>query len=179
MAEALASRGAKVTGLDPSHEAIAIARGHARQKGLPIFYAVAAGEKLPLPDQSVDCVVSVDVLEHVADLGAVLDEIARVLRPGGIFAFDTINRSWLAKVVMIGLAEGILRLLPPGTHDSSKFIRPDELSLALTKRGFINIEIVGLGPRGINRNFDFVFGRLPFQAVQYMGTAQFGTSASA
>ena len=93
MSEALANKGAKVIGVDPSEAAIAVAQDHAKGQGLAINYKVATGENIPLPDQSVDCVVCVDVLEHVAQLDRVLDEVHRVLRPGGMFLFDTINRT--------------------------------------------------------------------------------------
>ena len=95
MSEALASRGAAVIGVDVSLSAIAIAVRHAASQRLPIRYLVGSGEDLPLPSGYVDCVVCVDVLEHVRSLDHVLDEIRRVLRPGGLFLFDTINRTRL------------------------------------------------------------------------------------
>ena len=81
MAEALALRGARVTGIDPAEAAIAAARAHARAQGLSIGYDVGVGEALPYDDASFDAVVCVDVLEHVADLHKVMAEVARVLRP--------------------------------------------------------------------------------------------------
>lgn len=172
MAEALAQRGALVTGIDPSPGAVGIARKHAEAGGLVIDYAVGEGEDLPLADCSADIVVCVDVLEHVEDLDRVIAEIHRVLEPGGLFLFDTINRNWIASTVMIAFAENILRLLPPGTHDPARFIRPDELRQKLTAAGFIVNRLAGFGPRGVNRRLDPVFGRLPTLAVQYMGDAR-------
>lgn len=171
MAEALARRGAVVTGIDPAGGAIAIATHHAALQELPIRYLVAAGETLPLPDRSMDCVVCVDVLEHVQDLGAVLDEVARVLRPGGLFLFDTINRTRLAAFVVVVLGERVVPLLPRGTHDAKKFITPAELETHLKGRGFHGCRFAGLGPAGIDRNFDFTFRRLPFLSILYMGQA--------
>lgn len=83
MAEAMAQRGANVTGIDPAAEAIDAARAHARTGGLRIGYDVGVGEALPYDAASFDAVVCVDVLEHVADLAKVLSEVARTLRPGG------------------------------------------------------------------------------------------------
>jgi 2-polyprenyl-6-hydroxyphenyl methylase/3-demethylubiquinone-9 3-methyltransferase len=171
MSEALAARGAEVTGVDLSRGAIAIARRHAASGGLAIRYLVASGEDLPLPDASVDCVVCVDVLEHVRSLDRVLDEIRRVLRPGGVFLFDTINRTWVARFVIVFCGERILRLLPRGTHDPAGFIKPADLDARLAARGFADRVFAGLGPRGINRRFDVVFGELPGKQIMYMGYA--------
>jgi 2-polyprenyl-6-hydroxyphenyl methylase/3-demethylubiquinone-9 3-methyltransferase len=172
MSEALAMRGATVTGIDVAASAIAIASEHAASQNLPIRYLKAGGECLPLADQSMDAVVCVDVLEHVADLDAVLREIKRVLKPQGLFFFDTINRNWLAHLVVVFIGENILRLLPKGTHDSGKFIKPQELIAKLEANGFSTTTPAGLGPSGINRRFDIVFSRLPATAIMYMGSAR-------
>ncbi len=172
MAEALAARGAHVTGIDPAEGAIAAARAHARAQGLRIGYDVGVGEALPYDTASFDAVVCVDVLEHVADLNKVLAEVARSLRPGGLFLFDTINRNPLARLATITVAEDILRLLPRGTHDPAMFIKPRELRAAMQGAGLVPGAITGLGPRGINRHLDLTFGPLPLTAILYMGTAR-------
>lgn len=172
MAEALARRGAQVTGIDPAAEAIGAARAHARTGGLRIGYDVGVGEALPYDSASFDAVVCVDVLEHVADLNKVLAEVARILRPGGLFLFDTINRNLLARLATITVAEDVLRLLPRGTHDPAMFIKPAELRAAMQGAGLLPGPITGLGPRGINRRFDLTFGPLPLTAILYMGIAR-------
>ena len=172
MAEALAQRGAQVTGIDPAAAAIVAARSHAQTAGHDIAYDVGMGEALPYSDAAFDAVVCVDVLEHVADLSRVLAEVARTLRPGGLFLFDTINRNPVARMATITVAEDILRLLPRGTHDPAMFIKPHELRRALTHAGMVPGPITGLGPRGINRRFDLTFGRLPLTTILYMGTAR-------
>ena len=172
MAEALATRGAHVTGIDPAAEAIDAARAHARAQGLRIGYDVGVGEALPYADASFDALVCVDVLEHVADLNRVLAEVARTLRPGGLFLFDTINRNPLARLATITVAEDILRLLPRGTHDPAMFIKPRELRAAMQGAGLVPGAMTGLGPRRINRRFDLTFGPLPLTAVLYMGIAR-------
>jgi len=177
MSEALAREGADVIGVDPSAPAIEAAKVHAREEGLAIDYKVGTGERIPLEDASVDCVVCVDVLEHVEDLEAVLDEIGRVLRPGGLFLFDTINRTPLASLVLVHLGETVLGLLPRGTHDPARFIKPAELGALLAKRGFDVGPIVGLAPSGINRRLDFTFGRFPSTQIMYMGHARLAASA--
>jgi 2-polyprenyl-6-hydroxyphenyl methylase/3-demethylubiquinone-9 3-methyltransferase len=101
----------------------------------------------------------------------VLDEIARVLKPRGVFLFDTINRTRLASLVVVHLGESVLGLLPRGTHDPAKFIKPAELGSKLAQRGFDVGPMVGLGPRGLDRRLDFTFGRLPSVQIMYMGHA--------
>ncbi|MDU8944436.1 bifunctional 2-polyprenyl-6-hydroxyphenol methylase/3-demethylubiquinol 3-O-methyltransferase UbiG [Ovoidimarina sediminis] len=171
MAEALDERGAEVTGIDPAAEAIGAARAHAARAGRAISYDVGVGEDLPYEDQSFDAVVCVDVLEHVRDLRQVMAEVARVLEPGGLFLFDTINRNPLARLATITVAEDILRLLPMGTHDPEMFIKPEELRAAMAAAGLEPGPFTGLGPRGLNRRGDITFGRLPLTAILYMGTA--------
>lgn len=171
MAEALAERGAHVTGIDPASDAIDAARDHARAGKLRIAYDVGVGEALPYDDASFDAVVCVDVLEHVADLHRVLSEIARTMRPGGLLLFDTINRSPLARFASITIAEDMLRLLPRGTHDPAMFIKPKELRAAFQGVGLVPGPITGLGPRGFNRRLDLTFGPLPTTAILYMGIA--------
>ena len=171
MAEALAARGALVTGIDPAAQAIKAARAHADQMGHDIRYDVGMGEALPYDRESFDAVVCVDVLEHVQDLPQVLAEVARVLTPDGLFLFDTINRNPLARLATITMAEDVLRLLPKGTHDPAMFIKPAELRAGLVAAGLVPGAVTGLGPRGINLRGDLRFGRLPLTTILYMGTA--------
>jgi 2-polyprenyl-6-hydroxyphenyl methylase/3-demethylubiquinone-9 3-methyltransferase len=141
--EFLAQRGACVSGVDPSSRSIAVAREHARTQGLRIDYREGAGEALPFGEQQFQVVVCVDVLEHVQDVRQVLHECARVLQPGGFFFFDTINRTWKSKILMIWLLEEVLRQIPQGIHDWEKFITPAELTTWLTQSGFGDITCRG------------------------------------
>ncbi len=172
MSEALAQRGATVIGVDPSQPAITIARKHAEATGLSIDYRIGTGESLPVTEGSADIVLCVDVLEHVRDLDTVLDEVRRVLKPGGLFLFDTINRTWLASLVVVTFGESLLRLLPRGTHDPALFITPEELRNRLEQRQFAVAPFAGFGPRGLNRRFDLTFGALPTTMITYIGHAR-------
>ena len=171
MAEALARLGADVIGIDPSQPALKAARCHAETEGLCLKYSVGRGEQIPLANESVDVVVCVDVLEHVEDLEKVIQEVRRVLKPNGLLCFDTINRTWLASLVIVSLGEKVLRLLPCGTHDPEKFIKPRELSKLLAASGLKMGSLVGLGPVGLNRKLDFTFGKHPSLSIMYMGHA--------
>ena len=174
MAEALAGRGARVSGIDPAADAITAARSHALGEDLDIDYRVGTLEALSFDAGSFDDVVCVDVLEHVEHVPRAIDEIARVLKPGGMFFFDTINRNAVAAFLAVTCAERLIGLLPRGTHDPAKFIRPSEMKSELHGRGFNDVRFVGLGPVGLNRRMDLVFGRLPTTLVQYMGCARRG-----
>ncbi|UCC59287.1 MAG: 3-demethylubiquinone-9 3-O-methyltransferase [Dehalococcoidia bacterium] len=171
MAEALASRGARVTGIDPWIAVLRIARVHSRTQKLDIQYIGGAGESLPLSDNCFDRVVSVDVLEHVLDLRGVLAEIYRVLRPGGLFFFDTVNRTWASRLLAVNLLEDVLRIMPKGMHDPAKFIRPNELRTELEALGFQVAPMVGMGPVRLNHRLEPVFGLLPFKSIMYLGYA--------
>ena len=171
MAEAIHDRGAHVTGIDPAEDAIAAARAHAETTNRTILYDTGMGEDLPYEDADFDAVVCVDVLEHVRDLDRVLSEVARVLSPSGLFLFDTINRTAMARLAVVTVAEDVLGLLPKGSHDPAMFIKPAELTGGLERAGLRPGPTTGLGPRGIDRRGDITFGRLPLTSVIYMGTA--------
>ena len=100
-----------------------------------------------------------------------------MLRPGGLFLFDTINRNPVAHFVTITIAEDLLGLLPTGTHDPAMFIKPQELRRAMHAAELVPGPMTGLGPRGINRRFDLIFGQLPLTAILYaifLGLATLG-----
>lgn len=141
--EFLAQRGAIVHGVDQSHHCITKAKEHAVLSNLAIAYQHSYSESLPYKTDSFDVITCVDVLEHVADLHQTLVEIHRVLKPGGVFCFDTINRTFQSKFILIWLLEDILRLIPSGVHDWQKFIKPEELTDLIQNIGFDCIEIKG------------------------------------
>jgi len=148
LAEELATLGAHVIGIDPAAASVATATAHARRSGLDIDYRVGRGEQLPVDDGAADVVCCVDVLEHVDDLDAVIGETARVLKPGGLYLFDTINRTGLSKLVMIKLSQdwAATAWMPPGLHDWDQFITPAELGAALARHGLHASDITGMAP---------------------------------
>lgn len=150
LAEEFARLGFRVTGIDPSVPSIHTARAHAARIGLDITYSVAAGEALPFTDGAFDIVYCCDVLEHVSDVNTVIAEIARVLRSGGVFFYDTINRTWWSRLVTIKCLQEWKwsRLLPPDLHDWNRFITPQELQTLMSRHRLENREIAGMSPRG-------------------------------
>ncbi|HEY9638409.1 MAG TPA: bifunctional 2-polyprenyl-6-hydroxyphenol methylase/3-demethylubiquinol 3-O-methyltransferase UbiG [Coleofasciculaceae cyanobacterium] len=141
--EFMAKRGVVVSGIDQSVKCIKAAQEHAALSGLKIDYKQGLAEKIPYNDNTFDVVICVDVLEHVSDVQKTILEINRVLKPEGIFFFDTINRNFKSKFVMIWLMENILGEIKRGIHDWKKFIKPEELTQLMYKSGFKSFEIQG------------------------------------
>jgi len=129
LSEAMARRGASVTGLDLSEPLIEAARAHAEQSGLDIDYRLVASRELAVDMAGAfDIVVCMEMLEHVDEPASVVDDCAQLVAPGGAVFFSTINRTMKARLLAIGGAEYVLGLLPKGTHDYDKFIKPSELA---------------------------------------------------
>lgn len=148
LAEEFAALGCEVTGIDPSTESLSVARAHARERGQAIAYRQASGEGLPFGESEFPAVYCCDVLEHVEDVGRTIGEIARVLEPGGVFLYDTINRTWQSKLIMIKLAQEwpATAWAEPGLHDFAMFIRPQELEENLAAAGLEVRGRVGFAP---------------------------------
>jgi 2-polyprenyl-6-hydroxyphenyl methylase/3-demethylubiquinone-9 3-methyltransferase len=150
LAEEFAVMGFPVTGIDPSDKSLAAARVHAAQRGLPIDYCLGSGASLPFEEESFELAYCCDVLEHIPNWDAVIGEIARVLKRGGVLFYDTINRTLYSKLVVIKLAQewAYTRFLPPRLHVWEMFITPDELMLSLNRHGLQNKELVGTKANG-------------------------------
>lgn len=129
LAEALAHRGAEVTGIDMGEAPLAVARLHALETGAQVDYRCTTAEDLAEQAAgSYDIVTCLEMLEHVPDPSSVVNACAKLVKPGGDVYFSTINRNPKAYAFAILGAEYMLRLLPKGTHEYSKFIRPAELA---------------------------------------------------
>jgi len=128
LAESMARRGAEVTGIDMGEAPLQVAELHKLESGVEVEYqrttAEAMAEKHP---GAFDVVTCMEMLEHVPDPGSVIAACARLVKPGGQVFFSTINRNPKSYLFAIVGAEYVLRLLPKGTHDFAKFIRPSEL----------------------------------------------------
>jgi len=144
LCEPMTRMGASVTGIDAAEEGIAAARTHAEAVGLVIDYRAATAESLVEAGESFDAVISMEVLEHVADVGAFLAACRDLTRPGGALALSTLNRTPKSYLTAIIGAEYVLRWLPRGTHDWKKFIRPSELAAALRRQGLDLADLTGI-----------------------------------
>lgn len=173
LSERFAALGCAVTGIDQSEPSLEAARGHAQAAGLRIAYRQGQAQALPVATASVDVVCCCDVLEHVDDVERVIAEIARVLKPGGLFFFDTINRTWRSKLLAIKLAQdwAPTRFVPRDVHVWEHFIRPAELTAALQRNGLAAQPLVGLSPTMNPLTLLAAFARLKLGKINF---AEFG-----
>lgn len=138
--------GVFATGVDVAEKALRCAASHARAGSLKPIYVRARGERLPFADATFSAVVSSDFLEHVDDVRELVREGARLLEPGGLFLYDTINRTWLTLLFHIGILQEWRKLVPPRTHDWRQFVKPSELDATLRAEGLHPVETRGLFP---------------------------------
>lgn len=145
LSEALARRGARVTGIDAADKPLAVARLHAAESRLEIDYRKITAEVLAA-DQAAgfDVVCCMEMLEHVPEPEQTIQACAALCRPGGQLFFSTINRTPLAWALTIVGAEYVLSLLPRGTHRYDRLIRPDELAAACRRAGLQVCDISGM-----------------------------------
>lgn len=151
-------------GIDVVDQNIQIARLHAERNRLPIRYRTIAAEDLARAGLTYDAVLSMEVVEHVADLPLFLAACCRLVRPGGTMVIATINRTPLSFLGAIVLGEYVLRWLPRGTHRWSKFAKPSELEVLLRHNGLQTIPPTGVRVDPLARTF-----RLSrFTGINYM-----------
>lgn len=141
--EALARRGAVVTGLDAAGAALEAARAHAASSGLAITYRAGLPETMPA-GETFDAVIALEVIEHVADRHAFLAALARSAKPGGLVVLSTLNRTPRSFLMAKIGAEYLLRMLPIGTHDWKMFVTPGELGAGLRGAGLSVADIAGM-----------------------------------
>jgi len=143
--EPLRRLGAAVTGIDASDKNIGVARNHAERVGLEIDYRHAMAENLAAAGRSFDAVLSLEVVEHVANVETFVAACCGLVRPGGMGIFATLNRTAKSFALAIVGAEYVLRWLPRGTHDWRRFIRPSELAEHIRGGGARVSEVTGIG----------------------------------
>lgn len=145
LSEALAARGATVTGIDLAEDVLDAARAHLKKSKLEVDYRAVPAETLAEEKPGAfDLVTCLEMLEHVPDPASVVAACARLARPGAPVVFSTINRNPKAFALAIVAAEYVLGLLPRGTHDYAKLIRPSELDRWARAAGLDVVEIRGL-----------------------------------
>ena len=145
LAEAMAARGAEVTGIDLSDKALKVAELHLLESGTQVTYRKAAVEEIAHEQPGgFDVVTCMEVLEHIPDPAAHVHACAKALKPGGQVFFATINRNPKAFLFAIVGAEYVLNILPRGTHEYARFIRPSELTRACRDAGLEVNDITGM-----------------------------------
>jgi 2-polyprenyl-6-hydroxyphenyl methylase/3-demethylubiquinone-9 3-methyltransferase len=157
LAEAMARRGARVTGIDMGEAPLSVARLHRLESGVEVDYRQCTAEQLAeeRPGE-FDIVCCLEMLEHVPDPAGVIRACATLARPGGSLYFSTINRNPKAYLFAIVGAEHLLRLLPAGTHDYEKFIRPSEMALWLREAGLQLESMTGLTYNPLTKRYRLV-----------------------
>ena len=135
LSEPMARLGADVLGADASATNIEVAKLHAASVGLTIDYRATTAEALADAGETFDIVLAMEIVEHVADVDLFIASCARMVKPGGVLLMATINRTPKAYALAIVGAEYVLRWLPRGTHQWSKFVTPTEMTTAMTANG--------------------------------------------
>jgi 2-polyprenyl-6-hydroxyphenyl methylase/3-demethylubiquinone-9 3-methyltransferase len=154
LSEGMAARGALVTGIDLSDRPLGVARLHLHESGLKVDYrktsAEALAEEMPA---AFDVVTCMEMLEHVPDPASVVRACATLTKPGGSVFFSTISRNAKAYLLAVIGAEYVLGMLPRGTHDYARFIRPSELARFCREGGLCVDEIVGMSYNPLSRSY--------------------------
>lgn len=154
LTESMVLAGAEVTGLDASAEVIAIARLHQLESNLQIDYqTLSTAELAAQKPQSYDVVTCMEMLEHVPAPDEIVHDCAKLVKPGGKIFFSTINRELKAYLFAILGAEYLLRLLPQGTHDYAKFIRPSELDSWARDSGLCLVDLTGMSYNPLSKKY--------------------------
>jgi 2-polyprenyl-6-hydroxyphenyl methylase/3-demethylubiquinone-9 3-methyltransferase len=153
LSEPMTRLGFQVTGVDASERNIGTASAHAAEQGLAIDYRCSTAEALLAQGERFDVILNMEVIEHVADPRGFLRDCAGMLAPGGLMIVATLNRTLKAFALAKLGAEYVLRWLPAGTHDWSKFLKPEELRSFLAGEAAVSVD----GPYGVA--FDPLSGR--------------------
>lgn len=168
LSEAMAAKGAQVVGIDMAPALIEVARLHLHESGQTVDYRCTSVEALaaetPEPFDAITCM---EMLEHVPDPGSVIAACAQLLKPGGRLFVSTLNRTPRAFALAIVGAEYLFRLLPPGTHEYRRFIRPSELAHALRACDLELEDVTGLRYNPFTRSTQ----RIDSAAVNYLACA--------
>ncbi len=145
LSESMAGKGAHVTGIDMGEAPLQVARLHLLESGHEVNYERIPVERLAQErPEAFDTVTCMEMLEHVPDPASVVNACAQLVKPGGYVFFSTLNRNPKSFLLAIVGAEYLLRLLPKGTHDFSKFIRPSELDCWIRQAGLNSLDMTGL-----------------------------------
>jgi 2-polyprenyl-6-hydroxyphenyl methylase/3-demethylubiquinone-9 3-methyltransferase len=154
LAESMAALGAEVSGIDLSEKALGVARLHLFESGQKVDYRHVGAEQFSTEQPGAfDVVTCMEMLEHVPDPASTIAACANLVKPGGDVFFSTLNRNFKAYLFAVLGAEYILNLLPRGTHEYAKFIRPSELARYCREAGLETIELIGMTYNPLTREY--------------------------
>jgi len=154
LSEAMAGRGAQVTGIDLGEKALKVAQLHKLESGAAVDYRLVPVEELAEEQpESFDVVTCMEMLEHVPDPAAVVGACARLVKPGGQVFFSTLNRNPKSYLLAVIGAEYVLNMLPKGTHDYRKFIKPSELSAWCRQAGLDVAGMTGMSYNPLSKRY--------------------------
>ena len=169
LSEAMALRGAKVTGIDLGEAPLRVAELHTLESGVKVTYRRIAAESLAAAQpESFDVVTCMEMLEHVPDPASIVMACGQLVRPGGYVFLSTLNRNPKSYLLAIIGAEYVLGLLPRGTHDYARFIRPSELDRWLRAAGLLTLDITGMTFNPLTQTYSLSDDR----DVNYLVTAR-------
>ncbi|TVT50461.1 MAG: bifunctional 2-polyprenyl-6-hydroxyphenol methylase/3-demethylubiquinol 3-O-methyltransferase UbiG [Denitromonas halophila] len=154
LSEGMAARGAQVTGIDLGEKALSVAKLHLHESGLNVDYRLISAEAMAveMPAQ-FDAVTCLEMLEHVPDPASIVKACAALVKPGGHVFFSTLNRNPKSYLLSVIGAEYLLRMLPRGTHDYAKFIKPSELARHCRSNDLALGELTGLTYNPLTRAY--------------------------
>ncbi len=165
LAESMAVRGAAVTGIDLGEKALRVARLHLLETGNRVDYRKVAAEDLANEQPaSFDVVTCMELLEHVPDPASTVRACARLAKPGGHVFFSTLNRNPKSYLFAVIGAEYVLNLLPRGTHDYARFLKPSELGRMARDAGLVMMELTGMAYNPLTR----IYSLVPDTGVNYL-----------
>ncbi len=154
LSESMAARGAEVTGIDMGEAPLSVAELHLLESGESVTYRKVAAEALAAEvPETFDIVTCMEMLEHVPDPASIIQACSDLVKPGGWVFFSTLNRNPKSFMLAIVGAEYILNMLPKGTHEYAKFIRPSELDHWARQAGLENIDITGMTYNPLTRHY--------------------------
>ena len=154
LSEAMAAKGASVTGIDLGEKALGVARLHKLESGAAVEYRLASAEALAAEmPAAFDVVTCMELLEHVPDPSAIVAACAALARPGGTIAISTINRNPKSYALVVLGAEYMLNLLPRGTHDYARFLKPAEVAAFARGAGLAPLDLAGVAYNPLSKKF--------------------------
>lgn len=154
LAESMARMGAIVTGIDMAEDALGVAKLHALEAGVNIHYQQSTAEQFAsLYPGQFDLVTCMEMLEHVPNPASVVQSCADLAKPGATLVFSTLNKTWKSYLLAIVGAEKVLKLVPKGTHEFDKFIKPSQLMRCIEQAGLDVVDCTGLHFNPITESF--------------------------